>query len=75
MKYIFSLFCIVLLTCCQNTSVQEDAKRYCNCMEDSEKDLKECAAIIDELTMKYEFDPVAADELSKYLSDCMNEEN
>lgn len=62
---------LALVSSCENTSVEEDADRYCKCVQKhGTTNNAECIELQEALTKKYEFDPVAAEEFSREIQKC-----
>ena len=68
-------FCALILSvsaACNQPSIDEDVGDVCECIKaaDSESDLDRCEAMMERISDKYAFDPDAADDIKKRLSEC-----
>jgi hypothetical protein len=70
MKYLIVIFIGLLISSCAST-VKEEMKEYCDCIHGSEEYSEgDCMKMIEEITIKYEFDPEAATEIQEELEKC-----
>ena len=63
---------------CKNTSIEQDMDRYCDCRKkllEKEIEQEKCLDIMEELSMKYEFDPEASDQIRNEIKKCNHEIN
>lgn len=57
---------------CNQPSIEEEVDDVCECLQaaESQADHNRCAEMMDRISDKYAFDPEAADDIKKRLSEC-----
>lgn len=66
---------------CENKTLDQEIEEYCDCQKgvlDRVRDFHECQEIATEISDKYQFDPIAADEIREKIKNCskmLNEQN
>ena len=70
--FLFGLMILVVLTNCQQSSLDQELSGYCECMQDakSDEDIKVCRHQIEVIADKYAFDPEASEIIQKRLQEC-----
>lgn len=81
----FRLFIVALVflatQSCENKTLDQEIKEYCDCQKgvlDRVRDFNECQEMAIEISDKYQFDPIAAEEISEKIKNCsemLNEQN
>ena len=70
MKYLAIIVVGLLISSCGPT-IEEEMKDYCDCIHGDEGYAEgDCMKMIEDITMKYEFDPEAATEIEEELRKC-----
>jgi hypothetical protein len=70
-----TLFISLLLSLigCQQTNVQEDMERYCDCLQKNKNNLEgreDCLILMEEIVKKYEYDSEALQEILEVSGNC-----
>jgi hypothetical protein len=63
---------------CENTSIEQDMSKYCDCRKKllkKEVQQKACLDIQNEISIKYEFDPEASAQIKKEIKKCNRDIN
>lgn len=64
--------CFALISC-EQTSVEEDMKEYCECIKENKGEVgPRCKILIEEMSTKYEYDPEASEYIIEHLEDCVD---
>ncbi|XOV67023.1 MAG: hypothetical protein ACFHU9_15465 [Fluviicola sp.] len=71
-------FCALIIsvsTACNQPTVEEEVDDICECIKsaENESDMDDCEQMMERITDKYAFDPEAADDIKKRLSECAPE--
>lgn len=64
------------VTSCENTSVEQDMDNFCECRraaQKGERELSDCEKILDEMVVKYQFDPEAVEVIKEKSKTCFND--
>lgn len=72
-KLIFPIGILFMLASCQNTTVEQDVQKYCDCVKNAQHDIsktQQCADIMNDIIVKYEYDPEASDKLQHLVNEC-----
>lgn len=67
------MFLLVVLLGCQDSSVQEDMERYCDCLQknkNNQEGREDCLILMEEIVQKYEYDPEALQEILEASEHC-----
>lgn len=72
LRFVLVLFMFLGLIGCESSSVSEDVSKYCSCKSkiDQSTTQEECNAIIEEIVIKYEYEPEALIEIQQKLQEC-----
>ncbi len=72
LRFLFGAFLTVFMASCENGSVSEDVAQYCDCKNELNlfDSSEECDLIIEEIVVKYEYDPEALIEIQRLLQEC-----
>jgi hypothetical protein len=58
---------------CQQSNVQEDMERYCDCLQKNKNNSEgreDCLILMEEIVKKYEYDPAALQEILEVSGNC-----
>lgn len=72
LRFLVGVFVLICGSSCESSSVSEDVAKFCECQSDRinvENDSK-CDQIMEEIVIKYEFDPEALVEIQQLLQEC-----
>lgn len=72
LRFLIGAFLVVSVASCENGSVSEDVAQYCNCKNELSlfDSTEECDLIIEDIVVKYEYDPEALVEIQRLLQEC-----
>ena len=70
--YSFSLFLLFIISSCSSSTIEEDMKEYCQCIENADKrfERKACRILAQEIQDNYSSDPDAAKYIDEHKYDC-----
>jgi hypothetical protein len=72
LRIVLVLFILVGMFSCESRSVSEDINAYCMCKSqiDQSTTQDDCNEIIEEIVLKYEYDPEVLIEIQQKLQEC-----
>lgn len=66
-----SFLVLLFLTSCGENEIEIDAEKFCSCRRENLETPEKCNDILDELTIKYQFDSEGADKLQDAIYKCL----
>lgn len=74
MKALILVSVIFLFTSCNQPTIDEEVKVLCDCYSGVGEEL-DCNQLMDEIIIKYEFDPEAVSQIRDKVQDCIYDES
>ncbi len=70
MKILALLFLTLLVSCSEN-EIKIEAEQFCSCRRTNAASPEKCNDILKKLSIKYQFDSQAAEELKEAIDECL----